>query len=98
VVEQVTLKILDKDYAVACSSEQRQDLIEAAQLLDRRMREVRDSGKVLGLERVAVMAALNMSHEIHTLRSREDSVNQALGSRVHELKIKLESALHTLLK
>ncbi len=96
--EQVTLKILDKDYAVACSAEQRVELIEAARLLDSRMREVRDSGKVLGLERVAVMAALNMSHEIQTMRMREESVNSELGTRVHDMKIKLESALHAILK
>ena len=96
--ELVTLRILDKDYAVACAPSQRQELLSAAQLLDTRMREVRDSGKVLGLERVAVMAALNMSHEIQTLRSREENVNVELGTRVHNMKIKLESALHALLK
>jgi len=98
VAELVTLRILDKDYAVACEPSQRQELLSAAQLLDTRMREVRDSGKVLGLERVAVMAALNMSHEIQTLRSREENVNVELGTRVHNMKIKLESALHALLK
>jgi cell division protein ZapA len=96
VVEQVTLKILDKDYAVACAPSQRGELLEAARLLDLKMREVRDSGKVLGTERVAVMAALNMSHEISLLKNREHSADRDVGDRVHDMKLKLESALDSL--
>lgn len=60
----VTVKILDKDYQVACPPEQEKGLIEAARHLDKQMRSVRDSGKVIGLERIAVMVALNMAYEV----------------------------------
>lgn len=62
--ETVFVKILDKEYQVACPREERQALIESAQLLDERMKAIRGSGAVIGLERIAVMAALNLSHEL----------------------------------
>jgi len=62
--ETVFVKILDKEYQVACPREERQALIESAQLLDERMKSIRGSGAVIGLERIAVMAALNLSHEL----------------------------------
>ena len=62
--ETVFVKILDKEYQVACPREERQALMESAQLLDERMKAIRGSGAVIGLERIAVMAALNLSHEL----------------------------------
>ena len=59
-----TVKILDKEYQVACPEEQQTELIVSARYLDKQMRSIRDSGKVIGLERIAVMAALNISHEL----------------------------------
>jgi len=67
--ETVFVKILDKEYQVACPREERQALIESAQLLDERMRAIRGSGAVIGLERMAVMAALNLSHELLQAKS-----------------------------
>lgn len=58
------VKILDKEYQVACPREERQALMESAQLLDERMKAIRATGAVIGLERIAVMAALNLSHEL----------------------------------
>jgi len=60
----VTVKILDKEYQVACPPEQQSELVVSASYLDKQMRSIRDSGKVIGLERIAVMAALNISHEL----------------------------------
>jgi cell division protein ZapA len=60
----VVVSILDKEYQVACPPEQAAELVEAARYLDRKMRTVRDSGKVIGLERIAVMVALNASYEL----------------------------------
>ena len=54
----VTVKILDKDYQVACPEEQEAELVVSAKYLDKQMRGIRNSGKVIGLERIAVMAAL----------------------------------------
>ncbi|GGY83646.1 cell division protein ZapA [Cellvibrio zantedeschiae] len=69
--ETVFVKILDKEYQVACPREERQALMESAQLLDERMKAIRGSGAVIGLERIAVMAALNLSHEL--LQAKSDS-------------------------
>lgn len=60
----VTVKILDKEYQVACPEEQQSELVVSAKYLDKQMRTIRESGKVIGLERIAVMAALNISHEL----------------------------------
>ena len=60
----VTVKILDKEYQVACPEEQEPHLVVSAKYLDKQMRGIRDSGKVIGLERIAVMAALNISYEL----------------------------------
>lgn len=62
--ETVYVKILDKDYQVACPSNERNALVQSAQILDERMRMIKDTGSVIGLERIAVMAALNLSHEL----------------------------------
>lgn len=65
----VTVEILDKEYQVACPPEQENELLAAARHLDQQMRDIRATGKVIGLERVAIMAALNLSHEVLSLRN-----------------------------
>lgn len=62
------VSLLGRDYKVACKESERAELTEAVALLDRRMREIREGGKVAGVERVAVMAALNLAHDL--LRER----------------------------
>jgi cell division protein ZapA len=58
------VSILGREYRVACKESERDELMQAVQYLDRRMREIRDSGKIAGTERIAVMAALNITHEL----------------------------------
>jgi cell division protein ZapA len=60
----VTVNILDKEYQVTCPAEHEAELIVSASYLDKQMHSIRESGKVIGLERIAVMAALNISHEL----------------------------------
>jgi cell division protein ZapA len=69
-VRTVTLDvmILGREFKVACKEGERAELTEAVAMLDRRMREIRDAGKVSGTDRIAVMAALNIAHEL--LRER----------------------------
>ncbi len=62
--ETVTVKILDKDYQVACPPDECNALLQSARILDDRMKMIKNSGSVAGLERIAVMAALNLSHEL----------------------------------
>jgi cell division protein ZapA len=63
------VSILGREYRVGCKQSERDELLLAVQLLDRRMREIRDSGKIAGTERIAVMAALNIAHELLQARS-----------------------------
>jgi len=65
---QLDIEILGREYKVACKENERAELLDAVGLLDRRMREIRDGGKVTGVDRIAVMAALNMANEL--LRER----------------------------
>lgn len=70
----VSVTILDKEYQVACPPEQQAELLMSAQHLDQQMRAIRNTGKVIGLERIAVMAALNISHELLQTRNGHSSV------------------------
>jgi len=63
------VSLLGRDFRVACKESERAELTDAVALLDRRMREIRDSGKIAGAERIAVMAALNLAHDL--LRERK---------------------------
>jgi len=58
------VSILGRDYRVACKEPERDELLQAVQFLDRRMRDIRDAGKIVGAERIAVMAALNITNEL----------------------------------
>ncbi|UCD69337.1 MAG: cell division protein ZapA [Betaproteobacteria bacterium] len=60
--------ILGRQFRVACTEEEKQDLLKAVSYLDGKMREIRDGGKVIGVERIAIMAALNMAHELMSVR------------------------------
>jgi cell division protein ZapA len=63
------VSILGREYRVACKESERDELTRAVQYLDRRMREIRDAGKIAGTERIAVMAALNITHELLAVKS-----------------------------
>jgi len=85
----VEVKILDKEYLVACPEEEQEALIRAARHLDHKMREIRSSGKVFGVERIAVMAALNITHEL----LEQDSMSDATSSILKAMDGKLDEAL-----
>ena len=89
----VTVKILDKEYQVACPPEERHALMDAAQDLDLRMRNIRKSGKIVGLERIAVMAALNCSYELQQADSKSSGKDSELATDVKRIDAKVEGAL-----
>jgi cell division protein ZapA len=108
----VAVTILDKEYQVACPPEQHAELLLSAQHLDQQMRAIRSTGKVIGLERIAVMAALNISHELLETRKNAGSGKRADGAQaaagasgdsaaiapegLSGLNAKLDEALHQL--
>jgi len=89
----VSIRILEKEYQIACAVEERADLLDSAELLNARMREIRDGGKVVGLDRIAVIAALNMANELIRLRSRDGHLESEVGTRLRILRERVESAL-----
>jgi cell division protein ZapA len=89
----VSVRIMEKEYVVACPYEERSALLDAAEFLNARMREIRDSGKVIGLDRIAVMAALNLAHEFLKGRERETKLDGGTEKRVRALRERVEGAL-----
>src|SRR3954467_7484476 len=67
------VSVLGRNYKVGCKESERSDLLDAVALLDRRMREIRETGKIAGSERIAVMAALNIAHDLQ--RARKEARN-----------------------
>jgi cell division protein ZapA len=92
-IARVSVRLLDREYQVACPAEERSDLLDSAEYLDAKMREVRDSGKVVGLDRIAVISALNLANELIKLRRNGSSVDAELGTKLQKLRERVESAL-----
>jgi cell division protein ZapA len=91
----VTVHIMDKEYCISCPPEERSNLEGAAHYLDSRMREIRSSGKVIGAERVAVMAALNITHELLHKHDRLDEQANSAREHVRNLLERVDGALAT---
>ena len=91
----VTVKILEKEYQVACPEEQESDLSSSAKYLDKQMRKIRDTGKVIGVERIAVMAALNICYEL-LQATQGGTAAKPNADTVQRLNNKLDEALYDL--
>ena len=89
----VNVKILEKEYQISCKAEERAALLDSAELLDLKMREIRESGKVTGLDRIAVMAALNMANELLLARGQGESLETDAAVRIQAMRERVESAL-----
>jgi cell division protein ZapA len=89
----VSVRILEKEYQVACPVEERSALLDAAELLNGKMREIRDGGNVMGVDRIAVMAALNLANELLSIRSRDNTSDSGLTGKIRQLRERVESAL-----
>ena len=87
----VTVRILDREYQVVCKPEERKGLMEAALYLDAQMREVRDSGKLSSVEKIAVMCALNFSDELLKLRQQIADRSEQIDQRIVGLARRLDS-------
>ncbi len=89
----VSLSIMGKEYKIACAVDEQNDLIQSAQQLDRQMRQMRDSGKVAGADRIAVMAALNLAHELQLVKSQNVMLSQHLSECLAKMTHKIENVL-----
>lgn len=91
----VSVRILEKEYQVSCPASERTDLLDSAEVLNAKMREIRDSGKVVGLDRIAVMAALNMANELLHAKARDKVIEGDVGNRLKLMSDRVESVLNT---
>jgi cell division protein ZapA len=89
----VTVRILEKEYFVSCPADERADLLDSAEYLNKKMREIRDTGKVVGADRIAVMAALNMANELLRLRRQDLEIQGNVSGRVKHMRERVETAL-----
>ncbi len=91
-MQAVTIRILDKDYQVACPVDEREALLDSARLLDAKMREIKSASKMVGSDRVAVMAALNIAHDLLQCQSGQAS-EPGTKTQIRNLQAKIEAAI-----
>lgn len=89
----VNIRILDNEFQVSCGEEEVEDLKASAQDVDRRMREIRDAGTTLGLERIAVLAALNLSHDNLRHDRQRQEADRLVGRRIDALAERIQKAV-----
>ena len=88
----VSVRILEKEYQVACLPEERSELLDAAEYLNLKMREIRDGGNIIGLDRIAVVAALNLANELLHMRKQGDGGGE-VTPRVRQMRERVEATL-----
>lgn len=91
--EPVSIRLLDREYTVGCEPDEREGLMAAAKLLDAKMREVRGGNRMAALDRVAVLAALNLAHELQQLRSEHEGRERELARTLGDLNRRLDGLL-----
>ena len=89
----INISILDKDYKVACPPGEQSALLESARFLDSKMREIRDSGTIMGSERIAVITALNMANDLLRTSNLDKDVGAELPPRLKDLESKISRVL-----
>jgi cell division protein ZapA len=90
---QVSVRILDKEYQVACPASERTELLDSAEVLDAKMREIQNTGRVVGLDRIAVMAALNMANDLLRAQARDRQLDGDVSARLKSISDRVESVL-----
>jgi cell division protein ZapA len=90
---QVSVRILDKEYQVACPANERTNLLDSAEILNTKMREIRDSGRIVGLDRIAVMAALNMANDLIQANARDQELEGGISDRLKNISDRVDTVL-----
>lgn len=93
--EPVSVRILDREYTVGVEADERDSLLAAARLLDAKMREVRGSNRMAAVDRVAVLAALNLAHELQQLRDEQAQREREMARTLADLNRRLDSVVDT---
>jgi cell division protein ZapA len=90
----VDITILGREFTVSCTDEERQGLMDAVNYLDSKMHEIRDSGKVVGVERIAIMTALNLSHELLNTKTGDVDIGD-YKRRISAMQNQIDEAMAT---
>jgi cell division protein ZapA len=88
--EPVSIRLLDREYTIGCEPDERDSLMAAAKLLDSKMREIRGNNRMAALDRVAVLAALNLAHELQQVRHEGEGRDRELVRTLDDLHRKLD--------
>lgn len=86
------VQIMGREFTVSCTDEERQGLADAVSYLDKKMRDIRDSGKITGVERIAIMAALNLSHEVLNTKSGDIDIGD-YKRRINDMQNQIDDAI-----
>lgn len=90
--DSLTINVLDKEYRVACPAEEQESLLASAEMLNQRLKDIKSKGAVIGTERIAIMAALNLSHELISGKAMVDE-HVELNDRIDSLSKKIDSSV-----
>ena len=93
----VDIKIMGREFTISCTDDERESLLDAVSYLNKKMNEISDSGKVIGVERIAIMAALNLSHELLNAKNGNVDVGD-IKRRVNAMQDSIDAELATSLK
>ena len=91
-IKPVDVSIMGREFTVSCTDEERQGLLNAVNYLDKKMHDIRDSGKVVGVERIAIMAALNLSHEVLNTKTGDIDIGD-YKRRINTMHSQIDEAL-----
>jgi cell division protein ZapA len=89
-----TIEVLGKPYPIRCLESEYESLLQAADYINRKMREVQESGKAINLERIAIITALNIAHEFLQLDQQKDGLLSKINHRIVLLQNKLDTAIN----
>lgn len=89
----LTVTLLDKDFRIQCAPGDEQELLASAEYLNQKMLEIRNSGKLIGLDKIALMAAMNISHELVQAKSQLEQKGEVLDKRLALLQDKVKNAI-----
>jgi cell division protein ZapA len=88
----VSVQIMDKEFRIACPEEEHDALLASAHMLNMKMKEIRDSG-IIGPDRIAIMAALNIAHEMMQQKNQRETYVRSVSGRIQSLQNRIEQAL-----
>ena len=90
----LTVNIMDREFRVNCPEADQQNLIDSASNLDERMRQIRDMGRVIGVDRIAIMAALNLASELLSSEGSSDDIIDTVNDSILRMQSKIEESLN----